>query len=67
MAGKLAVRETTEKPSTITLALLPSPAPLDRNPAAVYLAAFPSKESKRTMAAALDALAALLSGGKGPN
>ncbi len=64
MADELAIRKAVLEPSMITLASLPSPAPLDRNPAAVYLAAFPSEESKRTMAAALDALAALLSGGK---
>ncbi len=53
MAGKFAIPETAREPSTITLAPLPSPTPLYRNPAAVYLAAFPSKESQRTMAAAL--------------
>lgn len=64
MADELAIREAAPDPSAITLAPLPSPTPLDRNPAAVYLAAFPSKESQRTMAAALEALAALLSRGK---
>lgn len=47
-----------------SLAPLPSPGPLDRNPVAVYLATFPSRESRRTMATTLETLAGLLSNGK---
>jgi len=59
MAGELV-------PIPEILPVLPdvSPLPPDRNPVAVYLASFPSKESQRTMAAALETLAALLSGGR---
>ncbi len=62
MTDELAIVQTP--PTEVSLSPLPSPAPLDRNPAAVYLATFPSKESRRTMATALETLAALLSGGK---
>ncbi len=50
-----ALTTRTNKSVTISKAL-----PLDRSPAAVYLARFPSEQSRRTMQTALNNLAALL-------
>jgi site-specific recombinase XerD len=50
--------------ATLSLATLIPPGPLDRNPAAVYLASLPSPESRRTLGATLEVIAGLLSGGK---
>jgi integrase len=50
-------------PELLSLAVLPPPKALDRNPAAVYLASLPSPESRRTLGATLEGLAGLLSGG----
>ena len=50
-------------PEGLSLAVLPPPKALDRNPAAVYLASLPSPESRRTLGATLEGLAGLLSGG----
>ncbi len=51
-------------PGALSLASLSPVTPLDRNPAAVYLASLPSPESRRTLSATLEVLAGLLSGGK---
>jgi len=53
-------------PEALSLAVLPPPKALDRNPAAVYLASLPSPESRRTLSATLEVMAGLLSGGKAP-
>ena len=46
-------------PELLSLAVLPPPKALDRNPAAVYLASLPSPESRRTLGATLEGLAGL--------
>ena len=61
MENDLVVRDNDLE--RLVLAVLPPPAALDRNPAAVYLASLPSPESRRTLGATLKVLAGLLSGG----
>lgn len=53
----LQVSQLTEHPL-----LIQSPLPLDRHPAAVYLASLPSERSRRVLAGDLRTMAALLSG-----